>query len=312
VGYSGSGAVIYQWLRNGVIITGATNAILTITNAQVADSGSYSAVVSTDKGALDSVDALLTVQAPELGFADDLRSALELTALAGTGRGSKTISTLEIDEPQHAEKNGDRSVLNAWRAPERGIATFSTIGSTFDTLLGIYTGSGFTNLMEVASDDDAGGFHTSSVRFNAVSGELYQIAVAGFGDCRGDIVLSWNLETTTASVPQLINHPSDQVVAPGTNVVFSVQATGSGLTYQWFFNNVPLPAATGTNLVITSVNETDVGYYFARVINSGRVAESRRASLQLALFDTNGPPILLPLGRGANKFFDAAERGLRP
>ncbi len=54
----------YQWKRNGGSIAGATNATLTITNAQAADFATYSVVISGDCGILTSNNVIVTQIAP--------------------------------------------------------------------------------------------------------------------------------------------------------------------------------------------------------------------------------------------------------
>jgi hypothetical protein len=68
--------------------------------------------------------------------------------------------------------------------------TISTIGSSFDTLLGVYTGTAISNLVLVASNDDAEGSLQSDVTFQAAAGTTYQIAVDGFDGASGEIVLT--------------------------------------------------------------------------------------------------------------------------
>ena len=63
-------------------------------------------------------------------------------------------------------------------------------GSTFDTLLGVYTGNVVSGLSLVADDDDSGAGTTSLVTFTAVLGTVYQIAVDGFAGASGSIVNS--------------------------------------------------------------------------------------------------------------------------
>src|SRR5690349_3884170 len=51
-------------------------------------------------------------------------------------------ATKEPGEPRHAGNNlGGHSVWWTWTAPESAPVTIDTIGSTFDTLLGVYTGT---------------------------------------------------------------------------------------------------------------------------------------------------------------------------
>jgi sugar lactone lactonase YvrE len=58
--------VKYQWNFNGVKISGATNAWLTVTNVHLAQAGDYSVKISTPDGSLTSSNALLTVITPTL------------------------------------------------------------------------------------------------------------------------------------------------------------------------------------------------------------------------------------------------------
>ncbi|TAJ14765.1 hypothetical protein DMA11_04340 [Marinilabiliaceae bacterium JC017] len=46
----GSGNYVYEWKKAGVVIPGQTAAVLTITNAQISDSGNYEVKVSDDEG----------------------------------------------------------------------------------------------------------------------------------------------------------------------------------------------------------------------------------------------------------------------
>jgi hypothetical protein len=63
LGATASGAVPlrYQWRFNGTNLPGATNAALSIVSAQLANSGSYSAVVTNIAGSVTSLVATLTV-----------------------------------------------------------------------------------------------------------------------------------------------------------------------------------------------------------------------------------------------------------
>jgi hypothetical protein len=64
VGASGPGPLSYQWRFGGTAIPGATNSILTLTGLLLSQSGSYSAVVYNDAGAVESAPATLTVLTP--------------------------------------------------------------------------------------------------------------------------------------------------------------------------------------------------------------------------------------------------------
>jgi len=83
-----------------------------------------------------------------------------------------------------------KSVWWKWTAPGYGQVTISTIGSDFDTVMGIYTNTTLANLINIASDDDSGGNRTSRVTFDAVRGATYHILVDGYDGETGAITLN--------------------------------------------------------------------------------------------------------------------------
>ncbi len=119
---------------------------------------------------------------------DDLAHA---TVLSGpTATGQNLHATRETGEPRHAGELGDTSVWWTWTASRTGPMRLDTAGSSFDTLLGVYTGTSTAHLTEVAANDDAdraAGISTSKVVFAAVMGTTYSIAVDGFDGASGTI-----------------------------------------------------------------------------------------------------------------------------
>ncbi len=105
-------------------------------------------------------------------------------------RSSNLAATKDPGEPEIAGNPGGKSVWWQWPAPISGPVTISTIGSSFDTLLGVYRGTALSNLVLVASNDDAEGTLQSDVSFQAVAGTNYEIAVDGFNGASGEIVLT--------------------------------------------------------------------------------------------------------------------------
>lgn len=120
---------------------------------------------------------------------DAFASAEVLTATSESRAGANVLATKESAEPNHAGNTGGASVWWKWTAPKTGVASISTIGSTFDTLLAVYTGNAVNALSAVASDDNSGPANTSKLTFNATAGTVYAIAVDGSGGATGSIVL---------------------------------------------------------------------------------------------------------------------------
>ncbi len=103
-------------------------------------------------------------------------------------------ATKEAGEPAHAGNNGGKSLWWSWTAQTNGMLTVTTLRSTFDTLLGVYTGSELGALTLVAgNDNESEDSTTSRVRFPAVMGQTYQIAVDGREGQSGMISLSLTL-----------------------------------------------------------------------------------------------------------------------
>ena len=129
------------------------------------------------------------------------------TVLAATMSGQVTGSTSGADketgEPPHGYNVGGASVWYKWTAPANGSITFDTLGSAFDTLLGAYTGSSVSALTlatptDYATNDDLAAetkspSHTykSRIKFNAVSGQTYYLAVDGYNAAQGNFILNW-------------------------------------------------------------------------------------------------------------------------
>lgn len=119
---------------------------------------------------------------------DDRANAGTLTGTSGECSFSTVNATVEGDEPIVLScEDVSASVWFKWTAPIRGRATFSTVGSDFDTVLGVYR---YDTLAEVAFNNDADGNNTSRCTFIAQEGQSYYVVVAGYGGS-GVAALSW-------------------------------------------------------------------------------------------------------------------------
>lgn len=282
VSATGSAPIRYQWRHNGANIPGATNACLVIASVTLGDGGAYQVVLENAAGTLVSDPALLIIAAPVAPAPDRFTNRFSLTGASGSIGVTNVGATKEPFEPDHAGKPGGSSVWYRWVAPSSGIATFRTLGSTFDTLLAIYSGTNLSQLTTVASDEDGGGFFTSLVAFNAVQGAEYAIALDGFGGAQGSFILSWSLEVTAQVLPVIVSQPGSRTVTLGASTTLGVGASGSGLRYQWYFLGAALSGQTNSTLNLASVQAVNVGNYFVAVTNSqGRGVHSDVAVVEI-------------------------------
>lgn len=319
---SGTPPIYYQWRLNGVNIPGATNPCYTV-SASIANAGTYTVIVGNDLGAFATATASLVLSGGNilnLPVGDNFADAIDLSSYGsgtnGVVIGDNSLATFEPPfEPMHAGKPGGRSVWYRWCTPSgsKGVATFRTTGSTFDTLMGVYQGTTLSNLVQIISDEDDGGFYSSECRFNAfyngdTNNSCYYIAIDGFGGVGGEFVLSWNEIKTSHMLPVILIPPASQTVPAGASITFSnlsVPECPNGhlncnntnhwfandnqkekLTYQWYFNDTPIPGETNRALSILSVQPGNVGNYRVRVSTPYQYSDSKTAVLQIN--DTDG------------------------
>jgi hypothetical protein len=159
---------------------------------------------------------------------DNFADASALGGAAGVFTGTNNGATKEPGEPNLAFLRGGASVWFNWQAPSNGSTTLTTAGSSFNTQLAVYTGSGLGGLTFVAHNDDvdlvAG---TSSVTFNAAAGTTYRIAVDGYGGATGSLRLVWS---QAGSVPPTMQLGSAAFVVNESERKVLVNVTRAGDT----------------------------------------------------------------------------------
>lgn len=151
--------------------------------------------------------------------------------------GDNTFATMEFGEPVHAAVS---SVANSvwWNfAPiKNGLVLVDTAGSSFDTVVAVYTGNVLNALTNLAATNDVGVIRQGFVNFSAEAGKTYRIAVAaastnsvgqvrlrvqfdGVPDTFAPIVAITNMTSGPLSVT---NPPSGQIV---TNALLTLSGT---------------------------------------------------------------------------------------
>ncbi len=263
-------SVTYQWRKNGVSLPGETNRCLSLTNVAIADGGSYRAAVSDATGATESEEAILQILITILSANDSFKGGTGIAAVSNSVRGVSFTATREITEPIHAGLLTSNSVWYTWRAPSSGIVTFDTRGSTYDTVLAVYTGTDLAGLTELTADDDSGGFHTSRVRWNAEAGVDYHIAIDGVTGETGNYICNWLLEPTDRRQSVIEFQPRSHAAPLGGKTQFEVSINDFRLPLQlqWFHNDQPIPGATKATLTIDNVQAADLGRYYLAITNA--------------------------------------------
>ena len=202
---------------------------------------------------------------------DNFTNAAALSGLPANATGTNVDATTESGEPELTDIVGTpagRSVWWSWTAPSDGDVTVDTCGSSFDTVLAVYTGGSVEALTPVARNDiafdDCGGTDQSGdskLSFTADSGQVYRIAVDGsvpywLSDMTGSIALALNkspqpanddfanaavlteyaneqaaVQQTNAGASKETGEPNHAGDAGGHSVWWSWTAPRSGLVY---------------------------------------------------------------------------------
>jgi len=122
---------------------------------------------------------------------DAFSNAVEIFGFDGEIVDSTVDATKESGEPNRQYHEGNHSIWYRWQATETGTVDFDTVGSQFNTILGIYQGEFVDALAEIAWNDDNETLR-ARVSFATTAGQTYYIMVDGFGSESGPVKLSWH------------------------------------------------------------------------------------------------------------------------
>ncbi len=328
VAASGTPPLSYRWRWNGADLAdggnlrGAATATLTLTNAQPAQNGAYSVVVSNASGSVTSTDAVLTVT-PVVPLAE----ALDAPALVWTTSGSPVW----VGQPLVTHDGVDAARSGA--IADDGTTSIRT------TVTGPGTVSFWWKISSEPSNDRLR-FYVGGSEQARISGEVdWQWRT--FSVSSGSQTLEWryskNGDTAAGqdrawvdqvvyvpngvpTAPVIGLQPVSQTVVAAANVSFTVGAVGSTpLSYQWLFNGANLvnggniSGATTTSLTLAGVQGAQGGTYSVVVSNAAGSVTSVNALLVViaAPLVTNQPASQTVIA-GATVTLNVGAIGLAP
>ena len=133
--------------------------------------------------------------------------------------GTNVLATKEPGETNKIAGNtaGGHSLWWRWTAPSNGLVTISTIGSTFSTLLGVFTGDTVSNLTQVAANANGA---NSQVKIPVSVGTTYQIVVDGKNGQTGVVELNLAFSLDTKNPTVAITSPANNAKVTNSTVVF--------------------------------------------------------------------------------------------
>ena len=242
---TGTDPLSYQWLKDGRLLVGATNAAFTLAHVGLVDSGTYSVAVSNGLGLTLSSPAMLTVGNPSL-------LAMGYNALGQLGTGTTTNPSLPVVVTNGvvAAAGLNHSLFvkpdgTLWTMGLNSSGQLGT-GTTVNSLLPI-------NIASNASGVAAGGNHSLFVK---PDGTLWTMGLNSSGQL-GD-------GTTTNSRSPLNVASNVVAVAAGVNCSFFVKADGtlwamgqnsSGQLGNGTTTNVSNPVSVASNVVAVAAGQ---------------------------------------------------------
>ncbi len=232
-------------------------------------------------------------------------STLVVTTDSTQATGTNIGAGKQTGEPNHAPNEpGGRSIWWKWTAPAAGNASVTTLGSNYDTILGVYTGAAVGALTSLGSNDDQetpaqnstpNRIRTSIVPFSTSAGTTYYFAVDGWEAAFGAVVINLNFTATGPSLPVISAQPVSATVTTGGSASFSVTATGA-TGYQWAFNGGNISGATNPTHALSNVTAANAGSYRVAVSNAAGSVNSD--TVTLTVHAPPAPPAPAPSSSG--------------
>jgi endonuclease/exonuclease/phosphatase family metal-dependent hydrolase len=155
----------------------------------------------------------------------------------------------------------------------------------------------FTNF-ETATVFPSHSFPSGLVFDSTVYTPLSDVAPVLFGDStnaqhmavmKDFLIPTGGTNAPTTNAPAITAQPQNRIVSPGSNVTFTVTASGTApLAYQWLFNNTNISGATTNSYTLANAQFTNAGNYSVVITNLAGSVTSSNAVLTV----TNLPPAI--------------------
>lgn len=322
---AGTAPLFYQWFFDAInALADATNASLTVSNAQPANEGSYQVVVTNVAGSVTSVVAVLTVLVPPSVTSQPTNltvSALTDATFTVTSGGTPPFAyQWEKDGVPVGGGTGAALTLNAVTTNAAGgyRVVITNVAGAVTSSVAALTVNRLVQLITFGSRSakrvDAAPFSLSATATSGLS-VSYISSNPDVATVSGNTVTIWGIGSTaimasqagnatylpggdvsqtlivTGIPPSVTSQPASVTVSVTFNAVFSVTATGTApLSYQWRKDGLELAGQIATTLTLTNVVRARSGLYSVAVSNVVGTAASSNALLRVLVsqrFETN-------------------------
>ena len=324
---TGAPAPAYQWLRNGLAITGAT-AFTYVTPATVAtdNNAAFTVTVTNASARLTSNAAILTVTSTPVtplppGTQSSCSANATNTAVTGFCNGpipaGPNLALNKVAGSSGDEGGGtppsaavDGVLTSRWSSAfadaewiQVDLGSIQPVGQVvlrweraYGTKYQILTSTDGVHFTPTYTQTNGLG-GTENISFNSVTARYVRMS----GQARSSIYgySLWEFEVYGPVGPTIVTQPVAQTVTAGTQAQFTVVAGGAGpFTYQWLLNGTPIVGANASTFTTASLYAVDSGgQYSVTVTNTGGSITS--ASVAVTITTPTASTTNLALGKSA-------------
>jgi hypothetical protein len=322
----------YQWRKGGANIGGATGSSYSIGSVSNTDAGSYDVVVSGTCGSLTSAPALLVLNSPVQivnapGNLTNNPGTLATFTVSATGTGlsyqwqkgganigGATGSSYSIASVAIADAGNYEVVVSGICGSVSSSPALLVVNTAVEISGAVNNSTNCPGTPATFSISAIGTglsyqWRHAGANLAGATASSYSIASVGTADAGiYDVVLSGATGSVTSnpallvlnSAVQILNGPASLTNCPATPASFSVNASGTGLSYQWRKGGLNLGGATGSSLSFASVGNGDAASY--DVVLSGTCNSLTSAPALLVL---NGSTATTPLASALRNLGDS-------
>jgi hypothetical protein len=346
VGATGT-PLIYYWRKNGLTISGATNATYLIPSTLGSDAASYSVLVSNFLGSRFSSSASLTVLVPvsitvqptsrivgegsnttfsvtASGTSPGFQWYKNATAIAGANGSSYSINNVQFSD------GADYTVVaaNSLNSVTSQVATltvqrFPPAITDQPVSQSIPVGNNAVFAVGATGTTLVYQWQKNGTNIPAATDAALLLTNVGFADATGySVILTNPIGSVTSIVatltvgypPAMVQQPASLIIPVGSNAVFNADVSGTEpLSYQWSKNQISLLNQTNKVLQLNTVTANDTAAYTLFAYSPFGAVTSAVATLTVQL-----PPQIIqpPLGGfgavGSNFYLTVTAAGWDP
>lgn len=322
VSAKGFGPFTYQWLKNGVAITGADSNILQLNNIQYSDSASYAVIVTSDCDTLLSNAAKINLFYPS---AITLQPTEQITCA-----GNKITFRAKFNTNNQVSyqwfKNGiglsstnqDSLVLNNVKDSDTGyyqlyIFEKCNLFKTDSVKLSLYPKTKINSITTgiTACLNERVVYKVVATGYGSISYQWFRDGIPLVGQTADSLVISSVKYTDTVSYSvkvksfcdsittfgnklrtwpntRITNQPQSTTICLRNKAIFTVNAIGTGIiSFQWLKNGVPIAGANNDSLEINNASYSDTANY--SVIAKSQCDSIFSQNAKLNLFPISNP-----------------------